>query len=196
MEDKEFADALRENSGRIRTYIARMIGGEDEADDLLQETFARAQAAMDSFHGESKISTWLYSIATNACLDYLKTARRRRLELVPPETLLQVAADEEGSPRLSASLLIDQAKMGECVRGLIDELPRDQRMALLLHDIEGMTLAGVADALGCSVEAAKVRAHRARKRLRAILEDNCTFGCDERGVFVCEPKSPNKKPTA
>lgn len=192
MENEELAEAIRENGGRIRSYIARMLGGGDEADDLLQETTIRALAAKDSFQGESKLTTWLYSIATNACLDYLKSGRRRRIELVPPETLIRVAADEEGSPHLSAALLIDQSKMGECVRGLIDRLPQDQRLALLLHDIEGMTLAGVADALGCSVEAAKVRAHRARKRLRAILERNCLFGCDERGVFVCEPKSPDK----
>jgi RNA polymerase sigma-70 factor (ECF subfamily) len=85
--------------------------------------------------------------------------------------------------------------MGECVRRLIDELPGDQRMSLLLHDIEGMTLAEVADALACSVAAAKVRVHRARRKLRAILEENCTFGCDERGVFVCEPKPPGNKPS-
>jgi RNA polymerase sigma-70 factor (ECF subfamily) len=196
MEAHELAAAFQENGGRIRAYISRMIGEDDEAGDLLQETFARAQAAIGSFHGESKVSTWLYSIATHACLDHLKSARRRRTELVPPETLIRVAADDEGSPRLSAALLIDQARMGECVRGLIDDLPRDQRMSLLLHDIEGMTLAGVADALDCSAAAAKVRIHRARKRLRALLEANCTFGCDERGVFVCEPKMPGEKPPA
>lgn len=196
MEDGELGVAIRENGGRIRAYIARMIGADDEADDLLQETFARALAAKDSFQGESKISTWLYSIATHACLDYLKSARRRRVDLVPPETLIRVTADEEESPHLSAALLIDQARMGECVRGLIGELPPDQRMALLLHDIEGMNLAGLADALGCTAATAKVRIHRARKRLRAVLEENCAFGCDGRGVFVCEPKSPDKKPLA
>lgn len=196
MEDKEFDEAVRENSGRIRAFIARMIGDEEEAADLAQETFTRAHAARDSFQGGSKISTWLYSIATHACLDHLKSARRRRVDLVLPETLIQLAADGEGSPQLSAALLIDQARMGECVRGFIGGLPRDQRMALLLYDIEGMALAGVADALGCSVAAVKVRVHRARKKLRALLEENCTLSCDERGGLVCEMKPPGERPPA
>ena len=192
MDANQFSSAIRENEGRIRAYIARMLGGDDEADDLLQETFARAHAARDSFRGESKISTWLYSIATHTCLDHLKNAKRRRTELVPPEAMVGAAADEEDSPQLSASLLLDQAQMGECVRRYVDELPRDQRMALLLHDIEGMTNPEVAAALGCSLEAAKIRLHRARKKLRAVLGANCAFGRDERGVFVCEPKPPAK----
>ncbi len=80
--------------------------------------------------------------------------------------------------------------MGECVRRLMDQIPSDQRMALLLHDIEEMTNPEVAAEMGCSVANAKIRVHRARKKVRAVLEENCVFGRDAQGVFVCEPKSP------
>ncbi len=195
MEPEQLAAAIGQSDARIRAYIARMIGDSDEAEDLAQETFARAQAGREAFRGESKVATWLYSIATNVCLDYLKSAGRRRLVATPPEALAEIArgdtADE--GPRLSAALICDQAEMGECVRRLIDELPSDQRMALLLHDIEEMTSQEVADALGCSVAAAMVRVHRARQRLRAILEEKCSLGRDARGVFICEPKPPDQK---
>ncbi len=198
MEPEQFAAAIRESEARIRAYITRMVGNADEADDLLQETFARAHAGKEAFRGEAKIATWLYSVATNVCLDYLKSAGRRRLVATPPEALAEIArgvATEEG-PRFSAALLLDRAGMGECVRRLIAELPEGQRMALLLHDLEEMTGQEVAAALGCTLAALKVRLHRARQRLRALLEENCTFSRDSRGVFVCEPKPPTGKAPA
>lgn len=191
MNSESFTDAVRENEGRIRAYIARMIGDADEADDLAQETFTRAHAGWADFRGEAKLTTWLYSIATHVSLDYLKSAGRRRLKLTPPGELAEVMDGGEagGEVRLSPPLLVDQAEMGECVRGCVDELPPDQRMALLLHDIEGMTNAEVAEALGCTVAAAKTRLHRARKRLRGVMEKICILDRDARGTLVCEPKS-------
>ncbi|MEE9274903.1 MAG: RNA polymerase sigma factor, partial [bacterium] len=196
MNQEELAAAVRENEGRIRAYIARMIGDPDEAADLAQETFARAEKGRDAFRGESKISTWLYSIATRVSLDFLKSAGRRRLQVTAPESLDETPAGEEDGPRLTAALLFDQAEMGECVRRYIDELPPDQRMALLLHDIEGMTNPEAAEALNCTVGAVKIRLHRARGKLRSVLQEKCTFGRDERGVFVCEPKPSEEKPSA
>jgi RNA polymerase sigma-70 factor (ECF subfamily) len=196
MEQKTFAAAIHENEERLRAYIARMIGEADAAADLTQETFARAHAAREAFRGDSKLGTWLFAIATNVCLDYLKSSAHRRLKVTPPETLVEIAAGDEDGPRLSAALLHDQAEMGACVRHFIDELPADYRSALLLHDIEGMPNAEVAAALGCTVATAKIRVHRARQKLRALLEQHCTFDRDARNVFVCEPRSPATEPPA
>lgn len=196
MDHEAFAAAMRENEGRLRAYIARMIGKADMAADLAQETFARAHAARETFRGDSQLSTWLFAIATHVCLDYLKRAEHRRLKVTPPETLVAIAAGDEGGPRLSAALLHDQAEMGACVRHFIDELPADHRLALLLHDIEGMTNSEVAAALGCTVATVKIRVHRARQKLRALLEQHCTFDRDARNVFVCEPKPPATEPPA
>ena len=185
-----FDKLFRENESRIGAYITRLIGDDGEAEDLTQETFIRARAGLDAFRGDSSVSTWLYAIATNVCLDFLKSAGRRRLQVTPPEILAEIAATDEESLRFSSDLLLDRDTMGECVRRLMDQIPADQLMALLLHDIEEMTNPEVAAEMGCSVANAKIRVHRARKKVRAVLEENCVFSRDAQGVFVCEPKSP------
>jgi RNA polymerase sigma-70 factor (ECF subfamily) len=77
-------------------------------------------------------------------------------------------------------------KMSACVRGVIDGLPGDYRTALVLHDLEGLTAAQVAEVAGCSLATAKIRIHRARRRLKQALEDECTFYRDEGNVFRCD----------
>jgi len=188
---EELTSIFFENEGNLRAFISRMIGEAEEAADLAQETFVRARAGLETFRGDAKITTWLYSIATNVCLDHLKSAGRRRLRVAPPETVAQVAGCGKEGARLTSALLLDQAEMGECVRRFIEELPHDQRMVLLLHDIEGMTNPEIASALDQSVATIKIRVHRARKRLRGVLLRNCHFTRDERGVLVCEPKPPD-----
>jgi RNA polymerase sigma-70 factor (ECF subfamily) len=189
MASVSFDNLFRENEGRVRAYIIRLIRDAGEAEDLTQETFIRARAGLDAFRGDSSVSTWLYAIATNVCLDFLKSAGRRRLQVTPPEILAEIAATDEESLRFSSDLLLDRDAMGNCVRRLMDQIPTDQRMALLLHDIEEMTNSEVAKEMDCSVANAKIRLHRARKKVRAVLEENCVFSHDTQGVFVCEPKS-------
>jgi len=83
--------------------------------------------------------------------------------------------------------------MGECVQLYFKELSNSYRAVILLHDMEGMTNQEIADMLEISLDTAKIRLHRARKKLRNILEDVCHFYTDERGVLVCEPKNNQKK---
>ena len=72
------------------------------------------------------------------------------------------------------------------MRGVIDGLPEDYRTALVLHDLEGLTAAQVADVAGCSLATAKIRIHRARRRLRQALENECNFYRDDDNVFRCD----------
>jgi len=74
------------------------------------------------------------------------------------------------------------------VRRVIDSLPEDYRTALVLHDLEGQTAAQVADIAGCSIATAKIRIHRARRRLKQALNEECTFYRDEDNVFRCDRK--------
>ena len=75
-----------------------------------------------------------------------------------------------------------------CVRGVIDSLPEDYRTALVLHDLEGQTAAQVADIAGCSIATAKIRIHRARRRLKQALNEECSFYRDEDNVLRCDRK--------
>jgi len=84
---------------------------------------------------------------------------------------------------------LEQRQMGECVQNQIRFLPESLRTVLVLFDIMDFSLQEVAEILGITVENAKVRLHRARKKMKAVLEKQCTFETDERNVLVCEPKS-------
>ncbi len=80
--------------------------------------------------------------------------------------------------------------MSACVQDYLAELSDSYRAVILLHDAEGLTNPEIAEMLGVSVATVKIRLHRARAKLRAALARACSFSTDERGVLVCDPKSP------
>jgi RNA polymerase sigma-70 factor (ECF subfamily) len=83
---------------------------------------------------------------------------------------------------------LEQNQMGQCVQDKMDLLPKDYRTVLILSDIMAFSQQEIAEILSTSVSNVKVRVHRARKKMRAILEEHCSLGLDERSVLVCEPK--------
>jgi RNA polymerase sigma-70 factor (ECF subfamily) len=100
---------------------------------------------------------------------------------------------EETEPVHVSDAEIDQRlvvdEMNSCVREVIDSLPEDYRTALVLHDLEGHTAAQVAEIAGCSLATAKIRIHRARRRLKEALDQECRFYRDEDNVFRCDRKA-------
>jgi RNA polymerase sigma-70 factor (ECF subfamily) len=84
--------------------------------------------------------------------------------------------------------------MSECVQDYLVRLPDDYRVAIFLHDVYGLSNPEIARLLGCSLATAKIRVHRARRRLREALASACAFELDERGVLVCEPRSETPSP--
>jgi RNA polymerase sigma-70 factor (ECF subfamily) len=176
-----FWEIYDEHFPRVRSFIQSVVRDEWTADDLSQETFTRVQASLTSVRDPSKISSWIFRIAYNLCLDHFRS--------------MNASADAgrrdpragEPPPQLTVQEAMEQCQMGECVQAQIDLLPESLRTVIVLFDIMELSHQEIAEILGISVENAKVRLHRARKRLRAILEEKCTFEVDERNVLVCEP---------
>ena len=171
-----------EFQGRIRRYLAR-IAGPAMADDLTQDTFARISQALAGFRGAAALSTWIYRIATNVALDRARS----------PESRLQArAAEPEVLAALSTTpgieLDIARREMSECVRDYVDQLPPDFRLVVVLSDLEGLPDREIAEVLGITLEAAKIRLHRARARLRQMLEQGCEISRDERNELTCDPR--------
>jgi RNA polymerase sigma-70 factor (ECF subfamily) len=165
---------------RIRRYLAR-VAGTANADDLTQETFTRVSQALASFRGEAALSTWIYRIATNVALD---RARSRGFQL-------QARAAEPNALGTLATIPIiedDVARreMSACVRDYVDQLPPDYRTVVVLSDLEEIPDREIAEVPGISLEATKIRLHRARARLRQMLQQGCDFARDERNEFICE----------
>ncbi len=178
----DFQRVYEEFRVRIRRYLAR-LGGPADADDLTQETFARVSEALAGFRGEAALSTWIYRIATNVALD---RARSRGFQILaraaPPNTLAVISMP----PVIEHD--IARREMSACVRDYVDQLPPEYRTVVVLSEFEELPDREIADVLGISLEAAKIRLHRARARLRRSLAEGCDFSRDERNEFTCEPR--------
>jgi RNA polymerase sigma-70 factor, ECF subfamily len=171
---------------RVRGYATSMLRDPAASDDVVQETFMRAQASLDDLREPEKVPAWLFRIAHNLCMDQLRARRSSRIEPgADPETL---GACDEASVQRD----LERGQMSACVRAKIDRLPEHHRAVILLFDIQGLSHQEIADVLGIETGTVKVRLHRARGKLRAVLEGDCSFERDERNVLVCEPKPPHE----
>lgn len=193
--DSAFSALFEQYRERILRYILRLVQDPSEADDLLQETFLRAHQKFSTLEEKASLSSWLYRIATNLCYDRFRHVSSRAYALPLEEggesaPTLEIVDD--GTPRLDKAF--EQEEMSGCVQEYVDDLPDDYRAVILLHDLEGLTNPEIAEMLGCSLATAKIRLHRARKKLRAALDKACCFSRDERGVTVCERRPRSAEP--
>ncbi len=170
---------------RIFRYVMSMVRNTAEAEDLTQETFLRAYRRRDSLQNEGAQTAWLYRIATNVCLDRLRQyARRAPME---SETDLdQTDVAEPDTPSLQQ--IIERDEMSACVQRYLNRLSDSYRAVILLHDMHDLTSPEIAQLLGESLSAVKIRLHRARSKLATALEAGCAFSYDERSVLTCESK--------
>lgn len=153
----------------VYNLALRMVGDPDDAADITQETFIKAYRALGSFRGDSKFSSWIYRIASNVCLDFLRSRSRRAQVPLSFEN-----EDEEGEielPDMSQNpekVLMKKLSM-EAVRRGMEKLPPKQRQILVLRELCGLSYAELAQTLSVEEGTVKSRIFRARKRLCAIL---------------------------
>jgi RNA polymerase sigma-70 factor (ECF subfamily) len=181
----DFSSVYSEYYPKIVRYLQRMVG-ELEAEDAAQEVFVKINRSLDSFRGESNLSTWIYRIATNTAMDHLRKPSSR---IVQP---VEECDEEDAGPVDTAPLhdtLLIRKDMNACIRGVVDSLPENYRTVLVLSEVEGLTNADVAEVLGISLDTAKIRLHRARAKLRKELLCHCNFYRDERNELSCDPKT-------
>jgi RNA polymerase sigma-70 factor (ECF subfamily) len=166
--------------GRYQARVYRLacrLTSDTEAPDVLQETFLQIYRHLPSFRGESRFGTWVYRIATNAALMH-RRARARR----PAESLDEflpkfdangrhLATPAELQVASSADELLDRQFLAEKARDVIARLPDLYRDAFVLRDLEEMSTADVAEALGVDPATVRQRVHRARLMLRGYLSD-------------------------
>jgi RNA polymerase sigma-70 factor, ECF subfamily len=177
-DDAAFAVLVRAHAGRLLAVARRMLRSEDDARDALQEAFLQAFRGIGKFQGEARLSTWLHRIVVNACLMRLRS-RSRKPEQPIEELLPRFYEDghriDPGPPWRSPDAdPVEQRQLGELVRGAIDRLPEIHRNVLLLRDIEGLDAEETARLLDVKVDTVKVRLHRARQALRAVLAPHFT----------------------
>ena len=153
----------------VYNIALRMVGDPDDAADMTQETFIKAYRALSGFRGDSKFSSWLYRIASNVCLDFLRSRSRH-----PQVSLSTVDEDDRATFELPDMRQNPEEqlmkKLGmEAVRRGLEQLPEQQRQILVLRELGGLSYAELAQTLGLEEGTVKSRIFRARKRLCALL---------------------------
>ncbi len=151
-------------SERIYRLLLKMTANPDDAFDLAQETYLKAFTRISQFDGRSSIATWLYRVAVNEALQFLRGARQKRAKLE------EIGLDNQ------AESDIDQSTVRLDVNEALAALTPDERSVLLLRYQEGLDYRGIAEVLGCAAGTVASRLNRARVRLRGILRKSYAAG--------------------
>jgi RNA polymerase sigma-70 factor (ECF subfamily) len=158
----------------IYALAYRVIGREEEARDVAQETFLRAFRALKGFKGQAKFSSWLYRITLNLCRDWIRRERRTPVAQMPEGVDLVELAGEE-TPSESIEELIGRRQLGRAVSKAMATLPEEQRTAIILKEYHGLTFQEIADLLDCPLSTVKTRLYQGlsvvRKQLQAAGVD-------------------------
>ena len=199
---QEFSRSTEPFRRELLAHCYRMLGSIDDAEDLVQETYLRAWRSFDSFEGRSSLRTWLYQIASNACLTAMERRARRPLPSglgIPDQdvSMPQAAAEsdlpwlqpipdelvqpERGDP---AAIAVTRENLRLALIASFQYLPPRQRAALLLRDVLAFPAADVAEILGTTTTAVKSALQRARARLEEV-----TPAADK----VAEPPEPQAR---
>ncbi len=169
--DNDAFRLLVEQHGRAIFRLAyRMTGNEEDAEDVVQETFLKAYRQIDRFDARSSFTTWLYRIASNCSLDLIRKrktreARRERGPDPDRDVLATIAAPTPGPERVLCS-----TQISECVHAALDELSAQERTAFVLRHFEGLSIEEIGLALGTGTNATKHSIFRAVQKLRRSLE--------------------------
>ncbi len=171
--DDMFDRLYRDHADRIYRFAQRMCGQVEDAKDLVQETFLNAYRGLKDFRGEAQMGTWLYRIASRACIRMRRKRRgepERELSLedfIPTsdgEFQLQIPTDG-----LSPEEALANKELRAALRQAIGKLPGKYRLVLVLRDMEGLTAKEVGSIVGLNERAVKSRLHRARLFVRREL---------------------------
>lgn len=168
---------------RLRASLERLVGPTD-AEDLANETLLRALSAVDTFRGEASLRTWLHRIGVNLAYDLLRSRSRNPVLAAEQGIDLPETADEASNGEQ-----LEQRQMSQCVQNLLAKLPLQQRQLLAQADMFEQSVPQIARDAGITTGNAKIRLHRARRAIRAVLESHCDLERQGSGVLCCQPKA-------
>ena len=155
-----FETLYHQHAARLYSLACRMAGSPEDGEDLLQEIFLQAYRKLAGFKGESTIGTWLYRLALNHCLDYVRSRQAKMNKLT--DTLDAESSFEPTARRETPIARLDLERA-------VERLPEGCREAFVLHDVEGFDHKEVADLLGIAEGTSKSQVFKARLKLRGFL---------------------------
>ncbi len=171
-----FSQLVEQNQGKIYSLCYRMTGNSEDAADLTQEAFLNAWRGLSKFGGQSSFSTWLYRLASNACIDFLRREKRRSalsmtLESKDEDDHQADLPDERWSPERE----LERKESRQALQAGLATLSPEHREVLLLRETEGLSYQEIARCLGLEDGTVKSRIARARMSLREFLLKSGNF---------------------
>jgi RNA polymerase sigma-70 factor (ECF subfamily) len=164
-----FEIIYHQHCGRVYALCLRMLRDPAEAEDLVQEVFMQVFRKIHTFRGESALSTWLHRLTANLVLMYLRRKKPSSTSLddmTGSEEASAKPGQEIGGPDLQLSGLVDRVTL----QSAIDQLPEGYKEIFVLYDVQGYEHSEIAQILGRSIGNSKSQLHKARKRLRELLQ--------------------------
>ena len=172
-----FEKLVSRYQNKILGYSARMLNDHEEAEDVAQEVFIKAYRSLDSFRGDSSFSTWIYRIATNLCIDRMRSKKRRPQQAYSLDEPIDKEEDKGGREIADYSgepgRAIEREELRRRVREVMAEMPEKMRTILVMCDMQGMAYEDIAKVLDCPIGTVKSRLFHARadlgRRLRPYV---------------------------
>ena len=179
-----FEQLMLASQNRVYTLCLRMTGNREDALDLAQEAFLNAWRGLASFQGNSSFSTWVYRLASNACIDFLRKRKRRQQGESPhslddEEAPLPEPADPRGSPEEE----LERRELRRAVERGLQALPDHHRQVLVMRELSGMSYQEIGAVLDLDLGTVKSRIARARLALKKFLVQEGNFS----------PETPSKQ---
>jgi RNA polymerase sigma-70 factor (ECF subfamily) len=164
-------DALKEIFDRYRMKVYRIAYGvvrqREEALDIVQEVFIKLFRSIRSYKGRSKFYTYLYRMALNTAIDHRRKMARSSFSSLDEEGSFDPSEEIEKGP----DRMVLHKELEGKVNLALERLPMDQRMAIVLREVEGLSYQEMAESMGCSIGTVMSRLHYARKKLQELLKD-------------------------
>ena len=182
-----FETLVREHQTRVYNLALRMTGSEEDAQDIAQETFLKAWRTMGKYRGECSLGSWLYRIASNLSIDLLRKNKRQQREKI-------VSLEDNGEDGRTLELpdlreepqtILEREENRRAVWACLEKLPEEQRLILVLRDVNGLSYEEIGASMGLEMGTVKSRIFRAREKLANLLLD--------RGTFDLVPSSNTRK---
>lgn len=155
-----FAELMRRHEDMVFAVCLRIMTNREAALDAVQETFITLFRKADRFRGDSSVSTWLYRVATNTCLDQLRKQRRRAADPLP---------EHHDPADVAASDPFSSVELRPSIEAALAGIPEDFRAAVVLSDIHGLGMDEISGILDVPVGTVKSRIHRGRRQLAEVL---------------------------
>lgn len=183
-DEESFARLMEAHQAKVYSLALRMVTNPDDAAELTQETFLRVWRGLDQFQGNSSFSTWVYRLASNTCIDFLRKEKRRRAMsmTVPVEEDEEDRQAELPDTRFDPHGELEKKELRAAIDRGLAALSDEHREILLLREVSGLSYAEIAVMLDLEEGTVKSRIARARLALRKILLSDGNFSAAQSSV--------------